>query len=87
MKLVHTPGHKLIQSNTLSQRPDFIPEKDTDNDIIMLPENLFINLIDIDLQQWITNTKDLDTDAMEALTTLLEQGPKIVQQELGDWTI
>ena len=24
---------------------------------------------------------------MEALTALLEQGPKIVQQELGDWTI
>ena len=73
VKLVHTPGHKMIQSDTLSW-PDFIPEKDTDNDIIMLPENLFINLIDIDLQQRIANTKDLDADAMEAIAILLEQG-------------
>ena len=88
MKLVHTPGPKMIQSDTLSCQPDFIPEKDTDNeDIIMLPENLFINLIDLNLQWWIANTRDLDADAMEALTILLEQGPATLQWELGDWTI
>jgi len=52
IKLVHTPGKKMIQSDALSQQPDHCPEEDNNNeDMILLPENLFINLIDIDLQQ------------------------------------
>ena len=51
IKLIHTPGHKMIQSDALLRRPDFIPDKDTDNeDIMMLPDNLFIQLLDIELQ-------------------------------------
>ena len=43
IKLIHTPGHKMVQSDTLSRRPDFIPNKDTDNEnVMMLPDNLFI---------------------------------------------
>ena len=49
--LIHTPGHKMVQSDTLSRQPDFIPDKDMDNeDVTMLPNNLFIQLLDIDLQ-------------------------------------
>ena len=49
VKLVHTPRHKMIQLDTLSWRPDFIPHKDNDNeDIVMLLDSLFINLIDTD---------------------------------------
>ena len=36
IKLVHTPGHKMIQSNALSRWPDFIPDKDMDNEDIMI---------------------------------------------------
>ena len=51
IKLVHTPRHKMIQSDALSRWLDFIPDKDTDNeDITMLPDNFFIQLLDIDLQ-------------------------------------
>ena len=33
----------MIQSDALSRWPDFIPDKDMDNeDIMMLPDNLFI---------------------------------------------
>ena len=36
----------MIQSDALSRWPDFIPDKDMDNeDITMLPNNLFIQLI------------------------------------------
>ena len=88
VKMIHTPGPKMIQLDTLFHWPDFIPEKNTDNeDIIMLPENLFINLINLDLQWRIANTKDLDTDAMETLTMLLEQGSAMLRWELGDWTV
>ena len=41
----------MILSNMLSQQPDFVPEKDTDNeDIVLLPDWLFIDLINIKLQ-------------------------------------
>jgi len=41
----------MIQSDALFRQPDHCPEEDSDNkDIILLPEDLFINLIDIDLQ-------------------------------------
>ena len=76
IKLVHTPGHKMIQSDALSRRPDFIPDKDTNNEnVMMLPDNLFIHLLDIDLQRRIANAQDNDDEVTKALTTLLEQGP------------
>ena len=37
VKLVHTPGNKMVQSDTLSQWPDLCPNDSTDNDnMIML---------------------------------------------------
>ena len=76
VKLIHTPGHKMIQSNALSRQPDFIPDKDTDNeDIVILPDNLFIQLLNVDLQRRIANTHDHDEEVTKALMTMLEQGP------------
>src|SRR5271168_4316966 len=34
IKLVHTAGPKMVQSDALSRRPDYIPENDTDNEDI-----------------------------------------------------
>jgi hypothetical protein len=52
VKLQHTPGHKMVQSDALSRQPNLCPDKDTDNeDVVMLPENLFISLIDERLQR------------------------------------
>ena len=59
----------MILSDALSRRPDFTPDEDIDNDnITMLPDNLFINLIDLDLQNRIANCDALDEDATDALT-------------------
>jgi len=39
----------MIQSDALSQRPDHIPEGDDDNEnIVMLPDTLFVNAINTD---------------------------------------
>ena len=44
------PGHKVIQSDALSRRPDFVPDENHDNeDIMMLSDKLFVNLIDMEL--------------------------------------
>ena len=56
VKLVHTPGNEMVQSDALSWRPDLCPEEDNDNeDIVMLPDELFVSLIDTDLQERIAN--------------------------------
>ena len=88
VKLVHIPGHKMILSDALSRRPDFVPEEDDDNDnMTMLPNNLFINLIYTDLQQRIAHCDTLNKDATDALAILLEHGPSSVKHQLDDWTM
>ena len=78
----------MIQSDALSRRPDFVPEEDNDNkDITMLPDNLFVNLINLDLQKRIANCQDMDQDATEALTLLLEQKPATLKNDLEEWTL
>src|SRR5271170_6204780 len=58
MKLVHIPGPKNVLADALSRRPDLCPDEPDNRDIIVLPEHLFINLIDMDLQRRIASSKD-----------------------------
>ena len=44
----------------------------------MLPDTLFVNLIDAELQERILNCEKLNSDAMEALKVLLEEGPTTI---------
>ena len=63
----------MIQSDALSRWPDFMPNDNNDNEeMTMLPDNLFINL---DLQQWIANCTATDKDAADALAILIKDGP------------
>jgi transposase InsO family protein len=88
IKLVHQPGHKMVQSDALSRRPDLCPDEDTDNeDIVMLPDNMFLNLIDMDLQEKIAMSEDLDGEAAEALKLLLEKAPSSMTIGLENWKI
>jgi hypothetical protein len=88
VKLVHTPGNKMIQSDALSRRPDYVPDEDNDNeDIVMLPDALFINLVDLDLQKRIASCNDMDKDATDALALLLDQGPIAIRHGLEDWSL
>jgi len=87
LKLVHVPGSKMYQSDALSCHPDHIPEGDTDNeDVTMLPDGLFVNLIDTELQQQIADSKILDTNAAKTLKPFLEDGPMELTDDLVDWT-
>ena len=58
----------MVQSDTLSRWPDLCPDEDNDNaDIVMLPDDMFLNLIDVDLQKKIAMAEDLDSNVSEAL--------------------
>jgi hypothetical protein len=80
------PGHKMIQLDALSRRPDFVPDEDHDNeDVTMLSDKLFVNLIDMELQNKIASSEALDADAAEAIKLLLEGGPTNLRHDLEDW--
>jgi hypothetical protein len=85
--LVHIPGKKNIQANSLSQRPDLCPQGTDNEDVIVLPEHLFVNLIDMESQKKIANAKNMDYDAAEAIKELLEQGPRGAKKDLIDWKV
>ena len=77
------PGAKMIQSDALSRRPDFIPKEDHDNeDRILLSENMFINLVNVDLQDRIAKARSYDFDVKNALEMLLEKGPNMLRHDL-----
>ena len=46
-----------------------------------------MNLIDAELQERILNCEKLDSDAMEALKILLEEGPTTIRNQLPDWMV
>jgi hypothetical protein len=46
-----------------------------EKDKVVLPDNLFINLLDTELQEQILNGKELDLDIKNAIETLMEEGP------------
>ena len=77
----------MVLSDALSRRPDLCPEEDKDNsDVVVLPKHLFVNLINVDLQERIANANELDADMANILQTLLGNGPTILRNYLSDWT-
>ena len=55
--------------------------------MVMPPENMFINLLDANLQERILNGKELDIDIKNAMETLLQEGPTNLKNDLEDWKI
>jgi transposase InsO family protein len=88
INLVHKPGVKMIQSDALSRRPDHIPAEDNDNEqITVLSPELFLNLIDTELQKKIANNPHLDFDAASAIKSLLGSDLTHIQDSLRDWSL
>jgi hypothetical protein len=78
----------MVQSNALSRRPDYGTDKRMkEEDKVVLPDNLFINLLDTELQERILNGKKLDLDVKNVIETLMEEGPTSWRNDLQDWKI
>ena len=58
-----------------------------EEEMIMFPENMFISLLDTDLQQRILNGKQLYMDVKNAMEMLLQEGPTSLKDDLEDWKI
>jgi Integrase zinc binding domain len=77
----------MILLDALSRRPDHCPEEDETKEEILLPDDLFLNLLDINLRDRITKNKDYDFDVTRAIELLQEEGPTSIQNDLEDWKI
>ena len=77
----------MIQSDALSRRPDLCQENEEPELVTMLPKTLFVSLIDTELQERILDPKKHDDEAVNALETLLDEGPTDLKRDLKDWTI
>jgi Integrase zinc binding domain len=76
---------KMVQSDALSRRPDYgTDERMEEEDKVVLPDNLFINLLDTELQEQILNRKKLDLDVKNAIETLMEEGLTNLKNDLQD---
>ncbi|ESK84296.1 pro-pol protein [Moniliophthora roreri MCA 2997] len=78
----------MVQSDALSRREDHVMEDDNDNeDVILLPKRLFINVVDVELQDKLKDqlgSDDFHKMALEALTTT-ELPP--IKSALSNWEI
>jgi hypothetical protein len=75
----------MVQSDTLSRQPDYgTNERMEEEDKVVLPDNLFINLLNTELQERILNGKELDLDVKNTIKTLMEEGPTSLKNDLQD---
>ena len=86
LKLIHVPGKQLSAPNALSRRPDFVPKEDTDNEgVTLLPQTLFVRLIDVEFNKKIAQSTKDDPVALNVLHTLENKTPARFQSRLSDW--
>ena len=87
LKLIHVLGSKLCAPDALSRRPDLIPKINNDNEgVTLLPQSLFINLIDTDLNEKIVKSSEKDPLVLNALPALGGEVPTQFRSRLLDWS-
>jgi Integrase zinc binding domain len=77
----------MILLDALSRRPDHCPEEDETKEGILLPDDLFLNLLDVNLRDRITKHKEYDFNVTKAIELLQEEEPTSIQNDLEDWKI
>ena len=78
----------MTQANALSRRSDHYQKEDHDDEnMILLPDNLFINLLDTELQDQILGARDVDHNVSEALDQLLNSNISDLSKDLDDWKV
>jgi len=75
----------MIQSDALSQRPDHITDEIDNDDIIVLPDNIFIKMVNLKLQNKVHEETAKDDFFVKALLAVKENGPLPIRSKLEDW--
>ena len=78
----------MIQANASSRRSDHCPKNDHNNEnIVLLPDDLFVNLLDLELQDQILKATDLDFNVSNALERLLDGELSNLTNDLDNWEV
>ena len=77
---------KLIQADVLSPQLDHTQGQEEDELVTMLPTDLFLNLISIDLCNRITKLTETDTYAATIYSCIKHKAPPL-RTALTDWTL
>jgi hypothetical protein len=85
LKLIHTPGSKMIQSDALSHWSDHVFDDNDNEDVIILPDDIFIKLIDLNLLKEIKEKTEHNNFFAKALLALKENSPLPITSKLTDW--
>jgi RNase H-like domain found in reverse transcriptase/Reverse transcriptase (RNA-dependent DNA polymerase)/Integrase zinc binding domain len=86
MKLIHVPRTQMVQSDALSRRSDHVVGEDTDNkNMILLPEELFVKVIDTELHSLLAESIMKDDLVKEAVRVIKENGTPPMKSSLSDW--
>ena len=67
--------------------PHGIDESIGREDQILLSDDLFMNLLDVNLQKRILNAKDLDMDIKDIIETIQRNRPTNLLNDISDWKI
>lgn len=88
LELHHVPGMKLAMPDALSRHPDHNNESSDNEDTILLPDSMFIRLLDEDLCHTLATSDPLDnpvfSTAVDALNGICLPSMK---SALTDWKI
>jgi len=88
LKLVHVLGSQMVQSDALSQQPDLAPEEDNDNtDLTLLPNTLFLKVVDIDLKDAFLEAFTKDDSMHKMVETINRSGTPLIRSTAADWKI
>jgi len=87
LKLIHTPRSRMIQFDALSWWPDHITDEIDNDNIIVLSNNIFIKMIDLELQDEIKNETAKDDFFVKALQAIKENSPPPTRSSLEEWKI
>jgi hypothetical protein len=88
LKLVHVAGNKMVQSDALSQRSDLCPEEDVNNvDVNLLPEELFVKVIDIGMHDLLAEAIMKDKTIQDVIQAVKTGGHFPIKSTPSDWKI
>ena len=77
----------MIQSDTLFRRTDYIINDTNNDDVVVLPNNIFIKAIDFDLQDAIQKLTRDDNLFAKALESIKHYGPVPIKLKLEEWSM
>jgi hypothetical protein len=84
IQLQHKPGKAMIPADALSRRHDHAVGIDKIDEIVGLPEEPFVRLLDLDLQDAVVMGQKEDTTANEALQILQDPTTQPTKWQLED---